>query len=111
MDLAGVSLDRSNPSTASPSGAPLAFGSKGESKNLGPTLEGLERVEKEARAVAEVNYLGTVLALSCFVRKILPDVDIVIDPICSFRCLRLALVLPLCIISLQSPRLSLHLTV
>lgn len=67
MDLAGVSLDRSSPSTASPSGAPLAFSSKGESTGSGPTPEGLERVEKEARAVAEVNYLGTVLALSCFV--------------------------------------------
>ncbi|OXG18344.1 hypothetical protein C361_04467 [Cryptococcus neoformans Tu259-1] len=66
MDLAGVSLDRSSPSTASPSGAPLAFSLKGESTGSGPSFEGLERVEKEARAVAEVNYLGTVLALSCF---------------------------------------------
>lgn len=32
-----------------------------------PRKEGLERLAIEARACAEVNYMGTVLALGCFV--------------------------------------------
>ncbi|WWD21317.1 hypothetical protein CI109_105801 [Kwoniella shandongensis] len=71
LQLAGVSLNRTE--NAPPSGAKLAFANDdqplSETKkggSVGPTKEGLDRVAAESRALAEVNYLGTVLALACF---------------------------------------------
>ncbi|WVO15497.1 hypothetical protein L204_103155 [Cryptococcus depauperatus] len=61
LDLAGVQLSPSRSDNVPPSGAKLAFNSP-----QNPDIDGLRRVEQEARAVSEVNYLGTLLALSCF---------------------------------------------
>ncbi|ODN80963.1 hypothetical protein L202_03075 [Cryptococcus amylolentus CBS 6039] len=61
LELGGVSLDRSTPENSPPSGAALAY-----SSSEGPSLDGLKAIEHEAKAVSHVNYLGTVLSLSCF---------------------------------------------
>ncbi|WVQ81303.1 hypothetical protein IAT38_003426 [Cryptococcus sp. DSM 104549] len=68
MDIAGVALNRADPGQSPPSGAPLVFSSnQGADTTIHlPSREGLDRVAAEARAVSEVNYLGTVLALACF---------------------------------------------
>jgi hypothetical protein len=39
---------------------------------VGPSEDGMEKVAAEARACGEVNYVGTVLALACFVGPLLP---------------------------------------
>ncbi|WVQ73780.1 hypothetical protein IAR50_003360 [Cryptococcus sp. DSM 104548] len=61
MELGGVSLNRSTPENSPPSGAKLAY-----SSYEGPSLDGMKAIEHEAKAVSHVNYLGTVLSLSCF---------------------------------------------
>ncbi|WVF65316.1 hypothetical protein IAT40_000042 [Kwoniella sp. CBS 6097] len=75
LDLAGVSLSNKPNQIDSlqplPSGAPLRFSNKsptseGGNQVFGPSREGLQRVADEARALSEVNYVGTVLALACF---------------------------------------------
>ncbi|OCF32452.1 hypothetical protein I316_05878 [Kwoniella heveanensis BCC8398] len=78
LDLAGVSLNKPEQNSGSgsgsgsgsslPSGAPLRFSNKSptEDEQLGPSRDGLQRVADEARALSEVNYVGTVLALACF---------------------------------------------
>lgn len=40
-----------------------------------PTKEGLDNLAIEARACAEINFVGTVLALACFVSTLLIDTD------------------------------------
>ncbi|WVW79600.1 hypothetical protein I302_101569 [Kwoniella bestiolae CBS 10118] len=60
MDLAGVQLNKQEQNKP-PSGAPLSF-----SNTAGPSKDGLDKVALEARTVSEVNYVGTILALSCF---------------------------------------------
>ncbi|KAK8844028.1 hypothetical protein IAR55_006822 [Kwoniella newhampshirensis] len=75
LELAGVSLQRPDGSSSSSSissAAKLHFTDMSisdlpSSTGLAiPTKEGLDVVAAEARALAEVNYLGTVLALACF---------------------------------------------
>ncbi|WWC98206.1 hypothetical protein V866_005097 [Kwoniella sp. B9012] len=66
MDLAGVSLNKQD-ANKPPSGAPLSFSnSAGGEGSAGPSKAGLDKVAFEARAVSEVNYVGTILALTCF---------------------------------------------
>ncbi|ORY33048.1 hypothetical protein BCR39DRAFT_520919 [Naematelia encephala] len=64
-DLSGVSLSNS----ASPASTKRIFSSSSfvptPIDGL-PSLDGLENVAKEARACAEINYVGTVLSLACF---------------------------------------------
>ncbi|WWC63790.1 uncharacterized protein I303_106395 [Kwoniella dejecticola CBS 10117] len=62
MELAGVKLNQQdlNSKNQNPSKAPLAFSS------TGPDQKDLDKVASEARALSEVNYIGTVLALTCF---------------------------------------------
>ncbi|WVQ92996.1 hypothetical protein IAU59_000059 [Kwoniella sp. CBS 9459] len=72
LDLAGVSLNKKrNDEDPLPSGAPLRFSNSNSNANdteklVGPSRDGLQRVADEARALSEVNYVGTVLALACF---------------------------------------------
>ncbi|WVR08858.1 hypothetical protein IAU60_005917 [Kwoniella sp. DSM 27419] len=68
LDLAGVQLGQPTGSAEPvPSGAPLQFSSSADQgSSAGPDKEGLDRVASEARALSEVNYVGTVLALTCF---------------------------------------------
>lgn len=40
-----------------------------------PSQEGMDRVAEHARACGEINYVGTVLALACFVRHFLLQLD------------------------------------
>ncbi|WRT69298.1 uncharacterized protein IL334_006282 [Kwoniella shivajii] len=82
LELAGVNLDKGDESALS--GAPLTFStststststSNSDSGSIhggdygrlnGPSKEGLDKVAFETRALSEVNYIGTVLALTCF---------------------------------------------
>ncbi|WWC72898.1 uncharacterized protein I206_106862 [Kwoniella pini CBS 10737] len=59
MELAGIKLNRQDVDRP-PSNAPLSFSA------IGPDQEGLNKVATEARALSEVNYIGTILALTCF---------------------------------------------
>lgn len=73
LDIAQVPLSEPHPSTSSNPLQRRTFSSVDglenaptASHNL-PDENGLDRVAKEARACGEVNYVGTVLALACFV--------------------------------------------
>lgn len=41
--------------------------SEGKARGGLPSQQGMDRVAAEARACMEINYVGTVLALACFV--------------------------------------------
>ncbi|WWC90981.1 uncharacterized protein L201_005920 [Kwoniella dendrophila CBS 6074] len=65
LELAGVKLNKQdqNSKSASISRAPLTYSN---SSDIGPSKEGLDKVAFEARALSEVNYVGTILSLTCF---------------------------------------------
>ncbi|KAI9636856.1 uncharacterized protein MKK02DRAFT_33954 [Dioszegia hungarica] len=69
MQLAGVQLEPASgaQSKKNPSQRFVFTSEQGQLGEAGPGEEGLERLAAEARACAEVNYVGTVLALGAFV--------------------------------------------
>lgn len=67
MDFVGVFFDCFSFFIVFLFGVFFVFSFKDELISLGLIFEGLERVEKEVRVVVEVNYLGIVFVLSCFV--------------------------------------------
>lgn len=64
LDIAQVPL--SDPKSHESSN-PLQRRIFGSDDSVGPSQKGMEAVAAEARACGEVNYVGTVLALACFV--------------------------------------------
>jgi hypothetical protein len=79
MEAAGVTLKPADPAgpagpTGSSSTTTTSASAKfkfertdGTSKSSSPDKAGMDRIAVEARACAEINYVGTVLALACFV--------------------------------------------
>lgn len=72
LDIAQVPLSDPRPSSSSNPLQRRTFSAPKETSSFTaeqlPDESGLDRVAKEARACGEVNYVGTVLALACFVR-------------------------------------------
>jgi hypothetical protein len=73
MEAAGVTLKPADPtgssSTTTTSSSPKFKFERmdGTSKSSSPDKAGMDRIAVEARTCAEINYLGAVLALACFV--------------------------------------------
>lgn len=76
MEAAGVTLKPADPTGATDSSSTTtgSISAKfkfermdGTSKSSSPDKAGMDRIAVEARACAEINYVGTVLALACFV--------------------------------------------